>query len=116
MPAVDRETTPSGTYLAARLHERARELDVDLSSQVHTYLYRSSFGVQVDWPRDETGDGIHCEVAENGDSVIITEPRPFELRLEQAVTYVIARVQGGAHDEALAAARPPRRRWGGSAR
>jgi hypothetical protein len=112
MPAVDRGTTPSGDYLAARLRERAREQELELSVQVHRYLHRSSFGVQVDWPRDPSGDGIHCEVAERGDSVIVAEPRPTELSAEQALTYLLARVQGRVPAEALAAARPARRRWG----
>ena len=111
MPAVDRETTPSGDYLAARLQQRARELGIDLSAQVHRYHHRSSYGVQVDWPRDPSGAGIHCEVAERGDSVILPEPRPTQLRIEQAVTYVVARVQGSSHGDALASAKP-RGRWG----
>jgi hypothetical protein len=115
MPAVDRGTTPNGAYLAARVQERAREVGVELSTQVHTYLHRSSFGVRVDWPLDPSGEGIHCEVAEGSDSVIVPDPRPTELRMEQAVTYVVARVQGSAPDEALARAKP-RRRWGRSAR
>ena len=111
MPAVDRGSTPNGPYLAARLQERSRELGLDLSTQVQTFLHRSSFGVQVDWPRDPTGDGIHCEVAETGNSVILAEPRPTEMRIEQAVTYVLARVQGSTPADALSAAKPPRRRW-----
>jgi hypothetical protein len=111
MPAVDRGTTPNGTYLAARIQERARELGVELSTQVHTYLHRSSFGVRVDWPLDPTGDGVHCEVADSGDSVMVAEPRPSELRMEQTVTYVLERVQGSSPETALATAKPSRK-WG----
>jgi hypothetical protein len=111
MPAVDRGVTPNGDFLAARLQQRARELGLELSTQVHAYLHRSSFGVQVDWPRDSSGDGIHCEVAETGDSVILAEPGSTEVRIEQAVTYVLERVAGKAPSEALLAAKPPRRRW-----
>jgi hypothetical protein len=111
MPAVDRGSTPNGPYLAARLQERARELGVELSTQVHTYLHRSSFGVKVDWPFDTTGDGIHCEVADTGDSVIVAEPRPREVRIEQAVTYLLARVQGSEPEEAMSVAKPPRKGW-----
>jgi hypothetical protein len=110
MPAVDRGSTPNGTYLAARLQERARELQLELSTQVHTYLHRSSFGVRVDWPNDTTGDGIHCEVAETGDSVIVAEPRPTEVRIDQAVTYLLARVQGKAPADAMSEAKPARER------
>jgi hypothetical protein len=111
MPAVDRGSTPNGEYLAARLRETARELGLDLSAQVQRFFHRSSFGVQVDWPRDATGDGIHCEVAESADSVIVAEPRPTEMRIEQAVAYVIARAQGSSPAGALSLARPPRQRW-----
>src|ERR1700710_1522693 len=111
MPAVDRGSTPNGEFLAGRLRETARPLGLQLSAQVHTYLHRASFGVQVDWPGDPSGEGVFCEVADSTDAVMLREPRNAEVTIEQAVTYVIERVRGSSPADAMSLAKPPRRRW-----
>lgn len=110
MPAVDRENTPNGPYLAARLRERARPLGLELRVEVQTYLVRSSHGVQVTWGPEGDRTTVDCEVSDRFDAVVVPG-LDTELRVEQAVTYLLTRVGGGSSEEALARARPPRTRW-----
>ena len=76
MPAVDRENTPNGPYLAARLRERARPLGLDLRVDVQTYLVRSSYGVHVSWGADGDGSDLECEVSDRFDAVVLPEAAP----------------------------------------
>jgi hypothetical protein len=110
MPAVDRPGTPNGPYLAARLQEKARPSGLVLRVEVHTYLVRSSFGVDVRWGPEEDGAGLVCEVSERFDAVTV-EGQASELTVEQAVDYVLARARGGSPEESLALARPARAHW-----
>ncbi len=110
MPAVDRENTPNGPYLAARLRERARPLGLEPRVEVQTYLVRSSHGVQVSWGPERDGTTLDCEVSDRFDAVVVPG-LGTELTVEQAVTYLLVRVAGGSSEEALAQARPPRAHW-----
>ena len=71
MPAVDRENTPNGPYLAARLRERARPLGLEPRVEVQTYLVRSSHGVQVSWGPERGGTTLDCEVSDRFDAVVV---------------------------------------------
>ena len=110
MPAVDRENTPNGPYLAARLRERARPLGLEPRVEVQTYLVRSSHGVQVSWGPERGGTTLDCEVSDRFDAVVVPG-LGTELTVEQAVSYLLVRVAGGSSEEALAQARPPRAHW-----
>jgi hypothetical protein len=110
MPAIDRENTPNGPYLAARLRERARPLGLDLRVDVQTYLVRSSHGVRAAWGPEGDGTVVECEVSDRFDAVVLPEAGA-ELTVEQAVTYLLARAGGGSPEEALAQARQPRLHW-----
>ena len=112
MPAVDRENTPNGPYLAARLRERARPLGLEPRVEVQTYLVRSSHGVQVSGPGARRHDAGHGEVSDRFDAVVVPGLGTRTLICPAGGgTYLLVRVAGGSSEEALAQARPPRAHW-----